>query len=50
MMFICQMNRIAFLRLVQTCTNILDSIYKEMENADEQVAKDLAAPISALER
>ncbi|KAF8900160.1 hypothetical protein CPB84DRAFT_1847410 [Gymnopilus junonius] len=38
-------NRLAFLRLVQTCSTILDSIYKEIEGSDENVTKDLAGPV-----
>ncbi|KDR78325.1 hypothetical protein GALMADRAFT_245445 [Galerina marginata CBS 339.88] len=44
------MNRLAFLRLVQTCTTILDSIYKEVEGSDEFVSRELAGPILVLER
>ncbi|PPQ73056.1 hypothetical protein CVT26_014648 [Gymnopilus dilepis] len=43
-------NRLAFLRLVQTCSTILDSISKEVEGSDQQVVKDLAGPIHVLER
>jgi hypothetical protein len=45
-----KMNRLAFLRLTQTCTTILDSIYKELEDADESTIQDLQGPIQVLER
>jgi len=44
------MNRLAFLRLTQTCTTILDSIYKELEGADENTIQELQGPIQGLER
>ncbi|KIM41815.1 hypothetical protein M413DRAFT_138529 [Hebeloma cylindrosporum] len=44
------MNRLAFLRLTQTCASILDSICNEVEQAGDQVARKLSGPISALER
>ncbi|PPQ82740.1 hypothetical protein CVT25_009294 [Psilocybe cyanescens] len=44
------MNRLAFLRLTQTCTTILDSICNEVEGADEYVARQLSGPILVLER
>lgn len=44
------MNRLAFLRLTQTCTTILDSIFKELEGADESTIQELQGPILELER
>ncbi|KAF8968828.1 hypothetical protein BDZ97DRAFT_1654578 [Flammula alnicola] len=44
------MNRLAFLRLTQTCTTILDSICNEVEAAGDDVAKELSGPILVLER
>lgn len=45
-----QMNRLAFLRLTQTCTTILDAIISEVEGSGEQVIRDLSGPILVLER
>ncbi|PPQ65454.1 hypothetical protein CVT24_010785 [Panaeolus cyanescens] len=42
------MNRLAFLRLTQTCTTILDSIHQEIEGSG--VTQELAGPIAVLER
>ena len=44
------MNRLAFLRLTQTCASILDSICNEVEQAGDHVASKLSGPISVLER
>ncbi|KAF9562878.1 hypothetical protein CPC08DRAFT_633569 [Agrocybe pediades] len=44
------MNRLAFLRLTQTCTTILDAILSEVEASGEQVMRDLSGPILVLER
>ncbi|KAF9529086.1 hypothetical protein CPB83DRAFT_812894 [Crepidotus variabilis] len=43
------MNRLAFLRLVQTCGSILESIHKELDGAEEHVIQELKAPIGVLE-
>jgi len=43
------MNRLAFLRLTLTCFSILDSIYIELEDTDEDTIQELQGPIQVLE-
>lgn len=44
------MNRLAILRLMQTCSSILESICDEVESAGDQVVHELSGPISVLEK
>ncbi|KAJ3501789.1 hypothetical protein NLJ89_g9182 [Agrocybe chaxingu] len=43
------LNRVAFLRLTQTCTLVLDSIHQEVEDASPEVLAKLAHPLATLE-
>ncbi|KAF8154194.1 hypothetical protein B0H34DRAFT_80502 [Crassisporium funariophilum] len=43
-------NRLAILRITQTCTTILDSIYVELAERCNLVASDLEEPLATLER
>lgn len=44
------MNRLAILRLTQTCSNILESICNEVEIAGDQMIHELSGPILVLEK
>lgn len=44
------MNRLAILRLTQTCTTILESICNEIDIAGPQVVQELSGPILVLEK
>ncbi len=44
------MNRLAILRLTQTCSSILESICDEVEIAGDQVTHELSGPILVLEK